>query len=177
MLSMQQAKEYFIRYDGHFFHMGREEPSLYDEFKNMRIDSNTMEIWRQEILDNFYQLFLSGKKKDECWFIVSHFLSVVKETDTKHDDNGRKLLEMLNYAAAELDKQQKILITEIMVEHGVRWFCQNTMLKDEMLSEINNLIDFNVEFTPAKIGYDNAYERYNEALKSLNEAINGYAKK
>lgn len=48
-LTMEQAEELFKRYDGHLFHMHRDDYYLYQLYKRLEIPKETEARWREEL--------------------------------------------------------------------------------------------------------------------------------
>lgn len=59
-MTLKEAEEFFKKYDGHAFHMGREEYDMYREFNHMDIVESTKEQWRQEIIDGYIGRIKNG---------------------------------------------------------------------------------------------------------------------
>lgn len=74
-MTIGQAKDCFMQYDGHGFHMGREEPDKYAEFKALDIPAETQERWRQELLDEYIEKMRTPHK--DIWCTHSRFLAVL----------------------------------------------------------------------------------------------------
>jgi len=56
-MDLKEAEEFFKKYDGHGFHMFREEEGNYAVYQKLNISKDTEDRWRKEILDRYVQDF------------------------------------------------------------------------------------------------------------------------
>ncbi len=159
-MTIEEAEEEFKRYDGHFFHMGRE--GRYKEYKALGIPAETEEKWRQELIAEYFsQLF---KDEGEQWFKFNRIFGIIKETKTKYNDNISLYLKKLEYAV-KLDKHERVLIIEGMAKN-----CSFILWKTELGDEMNRIMEQLMAFTCTEednfntLGGYNMPQRYNEAV-------------
>lgn len=166
-MDINEAKEYFFRYDGHHFHMGREEPSSYKRFCLLEIDRTTQEQWRQEIIQGYFEKW--HIKPDDMWCICSRLIEILKETETDKDKNFRKLLRLIEEASDTMDKGQKILIIERLTESCFLSLSRPVM--EEMNSFMETFINFSCspDDITNKTGFDRIEDRYKSAVKNYKE--------
>ena len=173
-MTIEEAKQYFKRYDGHYFHMGREEPWNYDEFKKFNFQDSIIEQWRQEIIDNYFEKLFN--RSDNVWSAILHIIDVMPETKTNYPDNCRKLLNALN-KAANLDKKQKILIIEVMAEKGCQFVCQKSDLALEMNDIMSLFMDFECypeDSIANSIAWNDVPHKHKAAVRDYSNAFEYY---
>ncbi len=180
-MTLKEAEEYFKRFDGHPFHMGREEPEMYREFCDMDIPEATKEQWRQELIDSLLKE-LSEKKEG---FIVYRILEIICESKTgiadiyknKKADNISLLLDTID-SLKDVDSFEKILIIENLTKHcgiivvnGLGERLNNTFerLSDIPMTEEEKSERLNM--------YWSLGERYESAVRKYRESYEYYAEK
>lgn len=119
-MTLKEAERFFKRYDGHPFHMGREEPDMYREFSHMGIPKETEERWQQELIDSLLKE-LSEKKEG---FITYRILEIIREIETdikrigenNNFDNISLLLNAIDFLK-DVDRFEKIRIIENLTKY------------------------------------------------------------
>lgn len=170
-MDLQQAKKFFCGFNGYKFHMHREEPGKMMEYQKLNISRETEDEWRQQVLDKLENRYYAkyNAQENSCWCCFWDFVKVwgniETETDTERENNGKRLLEIINHTALNLDPKQKILIMEI-IPNAISLIC-NTEQKECLLPAINKLIDFDVSFVLDDRGWKDPKKRYDEALKEI----------
>ena len=48
-MTIKEAKELFLKYDGSLFAMAREESLAYENYKLLNVSSETVQKWKQEL--------------------------------------------------------------------------------------------------------------------------------
>lgn len=177
---MEEAKEFFCSFNGFKFHMAREEPGMMMGYDKLNISRKTEDKWRQEVLDKLEKRYYDRYNEQEnsfcCWCCYWDFVKVwgniENETDTERENNGKRLLEIINHAALNLDPKQKILIMEI-IPNAISLIC-NTEQKDCLLPAINKLINFEVSFVLDEDGWRDPQARYDKALRHIARSAIAY---
>ena len=111
-MTMIEAEKYFKKYLGHGFHMFREEPEKYNEYRQLGISMKLEESWRQDIVKKIFENFFENQ--EHVWIQHSRIIDVLLESSTMIEENCSKLLSLMEQMN-ELDKKQKILVIENMV--------------------------------------------------------------
>lgn len=119
-MTLIEAEKYFKRFDGFFFHMGREEPQNYNTYKALKISEETEEQWRQEIINNYFEHLFNAP--DRVWYKFSTIVSIIYSTKTLKEKNCIRLISALK-KMSYLDKMSKVLIIEQMA--GNRGMSEN----------------------------------------------------
>lgn len=179
-MNILEAEVFFKKYGGHGFHMYREDPPRYSEYKNLNIDPRIEERWRQELIQSYFEQFFS--EPEYVWVKHSRLVELIADTKTKIEDNCRNLLQYMERMDS-LDKRQKILIIENMAgrnsqrkDGGCYYICSRTSLSEEMNKVMGKFMDFQCyphdnldthgwrntsgRFSEAVTTYKQAYERF-----------------
>ncbi|MGM9970787.1 MAG: hypothetical protein ACI35W_00045 [Anaeroplasmataceae bacterium] len=177
-MSINEAKEFFIKYHGFEFHMSREEPNKYKDFLASKLNKNLLEEWKHEILDEDLKKIYNHIEKNNLLIIICDFIELYKSTKTKLNEYANKLFELIDYAEKYLDSKQKILIMEelagrntILTDSVIKFICDKTSLKDKLILHIYRLINFEADFILEEAGWDNPKNRYLNALENINKAL------
>lgn len=178
-ITIAEVEAYFKQYNGHGFHMFREEPSRYKEYEKLNISPETQERWRQEIIRETFSKFFTNPEL--IWVRHSQIIEIMRSTHTNLEKNCRKLLKCMEQTM-ELDKKQKILMIEDMAgrtqgqkEGGSYLICARTALGEKMNSIMERLMDFacteadNLDL----MGWQDMDERFRQAVENYRTA---YAK-
>lgn len=143
-MNMKEAEIYFKRYDGHGFHMYREEPGQYERYKALKISPEIEEQWRQEIIQTVFQSFFEDPQKVRVQH--SRIIEIVMGTKTQVENNCLHLLTLMEQLSF-LDTRQITLIIEKMagrtdprMDGGCYLICSRTSLHEKMNSVMQNLI-------------------------------------
>ena len=170
-MTIEEAEIYFKKYDGHYFHMGREEPiERYREFKELDIPETIIEKWRQEIIDRKFSTMFDDPK--DVWGKFFNVIYVISETETDHQRNGERLLDSLS-RMSDIDVQQKILVIETIADHNCRSFIRR---KTDLTPRLNELMSSFMDFRfdpddfPQTMGWENIQERYDSAVDDYKHA-------
>ena len=169
-MTILEAEEYFKQYGGHGFHMCREEPRKYDQYKMLNISPQMEEKWRQDILNRKFGQFF--ERPEEVWVQHGSIIDVLTATETKIEENCLKLLFCMEQMM-KLDKKQKILIIENMAgrtvpqkDGGCYLICSRTTLAKRMNEIMTKIMDFecNLEDNIDSHGWNNIRERHIKAV-------------
>lgn len=162
-MTLSEAESLFKKYDGHYFHMGREEsPECYHDFMALCLPDSVIEQWRQEIIDHLFDIMFEDH--EDVWGKLYRIIKVMLDTKTHYQKNGERILDNLS-RMNELDTKQKILIIERMTE-CCSFICRNTDLAPRMNDIMTSFMDFEcredeIKKTP---GWKDAGKRYDEAV-------------
>lgn len=108
--SIQQAKEYFNAMGCSGFHMYREFPQRYEEYKKLNI-SNEMEIeWIAEQFDEYYTSVMVDKNAIPLWNIHSRMDKLVETLRT--NEALRKMLEVTQHIQDRVPFDDRVIVSE-----------------------------------------------------------------
>ena len=175
-MTLKKAEEFFKKYDGHAFHMGREEPTMYHEFGCMDIPGSTKELWCQEIIEGCIRRIKNGDVVpmtkwgliDTVSTLVRRIFDIIKNTENSKYDNISLLLDIISEAEIP-DKREKIYIMENITEN-----CDMMVkfgLGEKMNQVFEKIADFPIteEDKTVSTGYMTIPERYERAVKKHRE--------
>ena len=122
-MTLKEAEEFFKKYDGHAFHMGREEYDMYREFNHMDIVESTKDQWRQEIIDGYIKRIKNGDVVPMTRFglintvssLARKIFDIIKDMKNNKYDNISLLLDAISGTEIP-DKREKIYIMERITE-------------------------------------------------------------
>lgn len=175
-MTIVEAEKYFKQYNGHGFHMCREEPKKYDEYKLLNISSEIEESWRQDIVGEIFEGFFDCPER--VWSKHGSMVSLLLATKTRLNENGTRLLSLMDQMN-ELDKRQKILVIENMAgrtkpqkDGGCYLICSRTTLGKKMNDIMERLMDFECDLddNTEEHGWNNIKERHLRAISSYKMA-------
>ena len=87
MITLEEAKEMYLKYDCSRFVMAREDQPFYEEYKNLNIPKEMQEKWRQELFDQLKdQLKIKGSYR--------LFNRLYNLAENGHRDNKERLLAL-----------------------------------------------------------------------------------
>ena len=174
-MRLEEAKEFYFRYDGQGFHMSREEPQKYEEFRSLPIGEDTLSQWDEEMLKERFAALWTNP--DRVWIKFERIITILRRKRCDSELWGKRLLEEMKRMVS-LDKRNKILIIEDMagtdteLRGGVCFFCTNTDLEMEMNDVMEKLMDFTCSEADNTDGWGwkDVSGRYNRAVKLYREA-------
>lgn len=176
-MTLEEAKEFYMRFNGFGFHMCREEPGLYEKFVSLKLSNDILSSWSYEVLDRFRNRILDPNRKEK-WYIFEDFLNMYGSLNSGIDKYTKIFFELLEYAIASLDPKQKILIMEGMAgrnyyqtDGGIRYICKKSSYRKELKEILNRLVDFDYSFITNDTGWEEPTKRYLAALERINKAL------
>ena len=175
-----EMKELWFRYGGRTFVMFREDPEAYERFDNARIPDETVEEWRQEMIEAEFTALTEGDPTRR-WIVAHHLLELIGATHTCTEERYDRLLDLLYDMADDLDKRQRILILQQFSDSNVprnngaiRYIHERAAaLTPKMSDVLRKLADFTVseaDNTPDEPGWTDVPKRYKETLDGIREA-------
>ncbi|MDE6567334.1 MAG: hypothetical protein K2K70_06345 [Lachnospiraceae bacterium] len=82
MITLEEAKEMFLKYDCSLFAMAREDQPFYEEYQMLNISKEVQEKWRQELFDQ-----LKGQLKSKGSVMLFDRLYELAENGYRYKDN------------------------------------------------------------------------------------------
>ncbi len=161
-MTLEEAKEFYFRYNGFSFHMDREEPRKYNSFRNLDIGKDVLEKWDEELLDDYFRSLSSAP--DRAWVSHGNILKIISRNNCDAEKYLSLLLdEMENMEDLDLSNTTLLIEnmagrTEPMTDGGVYIFCKYPDLAEKMGRVMERLIDQ----CSAKYKAD---ERFEEAVR------------
>ncbi len=181
-MTLSEAKGYYFKYNGHGFHMMREEPQTYSVYKTLQIMPETLKEWDEELLrKNFREM---REQPEHAWVYQGEILEIMSRGRCDAEDWTSKLLHAMERMTV-LDKHCKILIIENMAgrtepqkDGGVYFICRNTRLETRMQEVMGKLMDFSCDENDntEKRGWGDVRGRYLRAVSSYERAVTKFGK-
>jgi vacuolar-type H+-ATPase subunit I/STV1 len=116
--SMKQAKEYFMSMGCSHFHMGREFPQRYEEYKQLNISKKKETEWRMEQLDEYFNDIIENKNNTRLWAVHSRMADLVETLKTAIA--LRKMLEVTQYIREIVPINDRVIVSETLNGRGNR---------------------------------------------------------
>ena len=108
--TLEQAKNFFMYMECSLFHMGREYPQRYAEYKNLNIPKQTENEWRR---DKFYEIsskIMENPSSDSTWMLHNQMYDLFVSLRTK--DELLKMLEVTKYIRDKVPANDRVIIAE-----------------------------------------------------------------
>jgi hypothetical protein len=177
---LAEMKEVWFRYGGNSFVIWHEDPEASERFHNAHIPDETIEEWRQEMIESEFTALTEGDPTRR-WIVARHLLELIGNTHTRTEERYDRLLDLLCDMADELDKPQRILILEAFTDTNatrnngaiLRIQQKAAGLTPKMSDTLRRLADFTVSETdnqPDSIGWTDVPRRYRETLDDIRDA-------
>ncbi|MBQ7045863.1 MAG: hypothetical protein IJN65_05155 [Clostridia bacterium] len=134
--TMDKAKEFYIAMSCNGFHMCREYPERYDEFKALNISKKTTEKWRKAEVKRLYKKIMKDEVNDiGLW--VSHYLDLIDSKLTVKDI--KKTYRLLKAKYKKISPLY-IIIACSKISNTTRVYPFHCVLESKALG-LNNLYD------------------------------------
>lgn len=166
-MNIHEAKDFFMEYNGLEFHMFHDSTSKYAEYKALHLPHATLELWRQELIEEHFEKLEDPKYQETYGLIVGRLIEVLHVLSSPVEDRIRRLLQCLSSADA-LNEIQKVRILEHMAGHsrdrkdgGIYLVRTNTNLEYALKECLSRLSDFSPspEYLSRYLKAVNAVER------------------
>lgn len=170
-MTLDEAKEFYVRYLGSSFHMDREEPARYGSFMMLGLGKDTLGEWDEELLERLFGDLRSGSGR--AWVAHGRILDVIRRNNCDVRKHLGRLLDEME-RMARLDTFDITLVLENMAgrnesmsDGGAYVFCGHPDLVPRMNDVVERLIaacserhDVDDRFERAVGRYRRAYEKW-----------------
>ena len=175
-----EMKELWFRYGGSSFVIWHEDPEGSQRFHDAHIPDETVEEWRQEMIESEFTALTEGDPTRR-WIVAHHLLELIGATHTRTEERYDRLLDLLGEMADDLDNRQRILILQQFSDSNVprnngaiRYIHERAAgLTPKMSDTLRRLADFTVseaDNNPDEPGWTDVPKRYRETLDGIREA-------
>ena len=175
-----EMKELWFRYGGNGFVIWHEDPDGSQRFHDAHIPDETVEEWRQEMIESEFTALTEGDPTRR-WIVARHLLELIGATHTRTEELYARLLDLLGEMADDLDKRQRILILQQFADSNVprnngaiRYIHEKAPgLTPKMSDVLRKLADFTVseaDNNPDEPGWTDVPKRYKETLDGIRES-------
>ncbi len=113
-----QAREYFRAMDGSGYHMWREFPERYEEYKQLAISKQTEMEWRQELFEEYYVALKENRASASLWELHSRMCDLF--TDMKTEAALAKILEATEAIRERVPRRDRVIVAETINGRAVR---------------------------------------------------------
>ena len=169
MYNEEKIREFYKQYDGHSFHMAREEPAKYNSWI-VPLPEEIRRKWDQEIIDDLFASLWDDDSR--VWSRHYRLIELIKRN--KNENNIERFLDEMEKMPM-LDKRSKIIIIENMAGRdeghngGYRLVCQFPNYVDRLNSIMEKIMDFTLEESDRSddLGWQDITGRYQRAVMSL----------
>ncbi|MTI49676.1 MAG: hypothetical protein FH761_17740 [Firmicutes bacterium] len=168
--TFEQAKKYFKRMGFSHFHMAREYPNRYEEYKRLSI-SRHMEIeWRKEQLDEYYKNVIQENNDDPLWSVHSKMYELVESIRT--DSALRKILQATQHISELVPFKDRVIIAETINGRRYRKFRSGLIYLAYDLGNISiakAFVELSLHFASYKQNESSELERCQNSVKLCND--------
>jgi len=173
IMTLKEAKEFYFQYDGSSFHMDREEPGRYGNFKMLSIGKDVLQKWDEEILDGLFEKFRT--EPENAWRYHERMIRIIRHG---YCDAGKYLGMMLDGMdnMRDPDMFNVTLILENMAgrnkpmnDGGVHSVFKYSSLASRMNEVTGHLIAACSSANETDDRFDKAVNRYRASYKKWSE--------
>lgn len=108
--SIYQAKEYFKSMGCSHFHMSREFPQRYAEYKKLNIPGQKEKEWEIEQLNEYYNCVVENNTSVSLWIIHSKMADLTETLKT--DDTLIRMLEVTKLIRDRIPVKDRVIVAE-----------------------------------------------------------------
>jgi hypothetical protein len=116
--TIQQAKEFFIAMGCSGFHMSREYPKRYDEYKQLHISTQAETEWRKEEFDRYYASIMDNTNPGSLWMYHSSMESLLYAL--KSELALMRMLEVTQFMRDKVPLNDRVIVAETINGRTVR---------------------------------------------------------
>ena len=111
--TFQDAKEFFKSMGCSHFHMLRDDPQRFNQYKELNISKQTETEWRTEQFIDYYNSIMNGTSNSELWKIHSMMYELLEFLRT--EDTLAKMLEVTKNIRDKLPVRDRIIAAETII--------------------------------------------------------------
>ncbi|MGE5473913.1 MAG: hypothetical protein ACM3UU_06795 [Ignavibacteriales bacterium] len=171
--SVQKAKEYFRFMGCLHFHMAREFPKRYEEYKQLNIPKQTEIEWITEQLDEYYRDIIENKNDIPLWTIHSRMYDLVETLKT--DTALNMILEVTQRIREKVSYEDRVIISETINGRKDRKYRSGLIYLSYDLNDIfiaKAFIELSQYYSIYEEGKSRDLERCQSAAKICNDIKN-----
>ena len=182
-MTLTEAEIFFKRYNGHGFHMLREESKVYKEYNQLNISKKQEDIWRVQKIEEYLERVYSGEEK--TWVCIGHIIEMMHDLGGVSEELPERLLAALTHVS-KLDVRQRILVMEDMAgrnnndrnRSGYALYKSKNEFYEELQKTMAQIAQMNSKdmdemeqlSSSGEMGWSNTYSRYLSALNRCERA-------
>lgn len=182
-MTLAEAEIFFKRYNGHGFHMLREESKVYKKYNQLNIPKKQEDIWRVQKIEEYHERIHSDK--ENAWIGVGHIIEMMHDLEKVSDELLERLLDALAHIS-KLDMRQRILVMEDMEGRnnnnrnwsGYALYSSKKKYYEKLQKTMARITEINEEdrnemeqlTASGKMGWTDTYNRYLTTLSRCERA-------
>ena len=143
--TIDMAKEFFVSMGCNGFHMCREYPQRYEEFKALNISKDVMKSWRKEQQETLYKQIMKQEVSD-MGLAISYYLDLIEGELTEED--VKKTYKLLKF------KYKKMTPLYIIIN------CSK-------ISNTTHIYPFHCVLASKALGLNNLFKKYYALVKKM----------
>jgi hypothetical protein len=120
IITIEQAKEYFRAMECSSYHMWREYPQRFDEYKQLNISKETEKKWQEERYEEYYIIIKENTDSSSLWDIHSRMYDLFEVLKTESTLN--KMLEITQYIHDRVPMADRVKVAETINGRKMRQF-------------------------------------------------------
>ncbi|MBQ6464939.1 MAG: hypothetical protein IJJ43_01550 [Oscillospiraceae bacterium] len=172
-MTIEEAEQFYKRYDGLGFHMWREEPERAEAFKALHISPEIKTKWDDDLIRQAFKMLWD--KREKTWWVHSRLIKLIGR-NPREEYIDRFLSEMEKMKT--LDKWSKVIIIENMAGRdraltgGCRLICKESGQAERMDRIMRELMDFacTEDDATGELGWTDPADRYRNAVSAYRAA-------
>lgn len=182
-MTLAEAEIFFKRYNGHGFHMLREETEVYKTYKQLNISQKQEDIWRVQKIEEYHERI--HLDKETAWVCLGNIIEMMHDLEEVNDQLLERLLDALMHMS-KLDVRQRILVMEDMAGRnsndcnrtGYALYKSKDEFYDKLQKTMAQIAEINAEdidkmeqlSASGEMGWTSTYHRYHSALSRCEHA-------
>ena len=168
--TIEQAKEFFKAMGCSHFHMDREYPERFQEYKLLNISEQTEVEWREEKLDEYYLRIMESKDKSSLWNAHSSMYDLFESLKT--NTALMKMLEATVHIRDKVPMKDRVIVAETINGRGLREYRSGLIYSAYDMNNIaaaREFVELSLHFAAYKESATRGIERQQRAIELCNE--------
>ncbi len=108
--TIEQAKEYFRAMECSSYHMWREYPQRYEEYKQLNISKETERVWQEERFGEYYTSIIENTDGKSLWNLHARMYDLFEAL--KSESALLKMLEVTKHIRDRVPTQDRVKVAE-----------------------------------------------------------------
>jgi len=108
--TLEQAKDFFMQFNGSPYDMVRDFPQRFDEYKSFNISKETQRRWREELLEKYFNNLKESADASRLW--ADHAEMERLFVDLKSDAALKTMLKATEYLKDKVPMKDRVMVAE-----------------------------------------------------------------
>lgn len=165
IINIQQAKDFYKAMGCSHFHMDREFPERYTEYRQLNISKQTEAAWRKEQFGEYYVNIMQNSDPSLLWNLHSRMYDLFEVLKT--DTELIKMLEVTKFIRDKVPLIDRVIVAETINGRKMRQFHDGLIYSAYYLGNIRVA----KEFVELSLHFAKYNEKENRGIKRHQEAI------